>query len=160
MSGLNDTISYECPKCKTANVPKGKALTVRAHVSKLRNLFCPHSSITDKFKEPKEPAIPIGSRGVIDGKTYEVLGYLLKKDKRYKYRWSEYFLFNPNHGIAFLSEYGGNWNFLTPYANHDWLLNRSSFRIQKRLAEHSSFIRSTTHRYCLRKVNSSTISSR
>jgi len=125
MSGPGKTISYECPKCKTVNVPKGKALTVALTCSQCGVYFCPHSNIIDQFKEKKEPAIPIGSRGIINGKTYEVLGYVLKKEKRHQYRWNEYFLFSPYHGIAFLSEYGGSWNFLTPYPHHSWVLSRT-----------------------------------
>ncbi|MEI9918582.1 MAG: DUF4178 domain-containing protein [Bacteroidota bacterium] len=110
------------------NVPKGKALTVALTCKSCGVYFCPHSNINDKFSEKRDPAIPIGSRGTFEGKTYEVLGYVLKLEKKHRYKWSEYFLFSPYHGIAFLSEYGGNWNFLTPYANHLWLSDRKALQ--------------------------------
>lgn len=123
MTGSNKLFDYTCPKCKASNTPKGQALTVAMTCQSCGVYFCVHSNINDKFKSGFVPAIPIGSRGVLDGKTYEVYGFAVKKEKKYRYQFREYFLFNPYHGIAFLAEFDGHWNFLKPYTNHPWSLD-------------------------------------
>ncbi|HTJ50862.1 MAG TPA: DUF4178 domain-containing protein [Cyclobacteriaceae bacterium] len=67
-----------------------------------------------KFENTYPQALPLGAKGKIDGTVYEVMGFLVKKEKRYKYTWREYMLFNPYLGYAFLSEYDGHWNFIWP----------------------------------------------
>ncbi|HZY81954.1 MAG TPA: DUF4178 domain-containing protein [Cyclobacteriaceae bacterium] len=84
--------------------------------------FVVHSNINDTFKSKYEPVIPVGTKGIFDGKTYEVMGFSVKREKKYRYLFREYFLFSPYHGIAFLAEFDGHWNFLKPYANHPWSL--------------------------------------
>ncbi|EOA11040.1 PF13785 domain protein, partial [Porphyromonas gingivalis JCVI SC001] len=57
--------------------------------------------------------IPLGSTGKINDIDYEVIGYVRKEEQNeYKSQWSEYTLFNPQHGFAFLSEYQGHWIYL------------------------------------------------
>lgn len=141
MAGNDKPITHSCPRCHAANTPKGKALTVAMTCTGCGTYFCVHSTINDKFKNVHPPAIPLGSRGVFDGKTYEVYGFSVKREKKHRYNFREYFLFNPYHGIAFLSEYDGHWNFLKPYTNHPWSLeytdedpfvNGSTFRLYAR----------------------------
>lgn len=118
MTGRSKIIAYKCPKCGTENIPRGKALTVALTCKACNLYFCPESGAQDTFTEKYEGSFVIGSKATIDGKTYELLGYTRKKERKYRYQWTEYFLFSPYHGIAFLSESEGNWNFLTPYAHH------------------------------------------
>ncbi|MBA4056442.1 MAG: hypothetical protein C0490_17130, partial [Marivirga sp.] len=66
------------------------------------------------FGSKHEQALPVGSRGRIDRTLYEVMGFVVKKETKYKYLWREYLLFNPYMGYAFLSEYNGHWNFIWP----------------------------------------------
>ncbi|WP_165824133.1 DUF4178 domain-containing protein [Pseudochryseolinea flava] len=66
------------------------------------------------FNHKEEPVLPIGLKGRIDNVVYEVMGFVVKKERRYKYSWNEYLLFNPFHGYAFLSTYDGHWNFIWP----------------------------------------------
>ena len=57
--------------------------------------------------------LPIGGSGVIGGVSYEVIGYARKEEQNsYHSQWTEYTLFNPQQGYAFLSEYEGNWIFV------------------------------------------------
>ncbi|UKJ06485.1 DUF4178 domain-containing protein [Solitalea lacus] len=58
------------------------------------------------------PAIPIGTKGEINGYTFVVAAYMVKKESGNEYRWREYLLINENKGYAFLSEYDGHWNFI------------------------------------------------
>ncbi len=116
--GNEVVIQHSCPKCKHVTTPKGKALTLSLTCEKCGVYYCVHTNANDQFLTKFIPALAIRSRGKIKGVLYEVMGFAVKREKKYEYQWREYFLFNPNVGIAFLSEYDGNWNFLKPYSKH------------------------------------------
>src|SRR5882762_2097525 len=114
MSGSNYTLT--CPKCQAVNAARGKAMTLAMTCSSCSAYF--RVGNWDKnimsFHSPYEPALPLGARGKIDGVVYEVMGFTVKKEQKYKYHWREYLLFNPFQGYAFLSEYDGHWNIIWP----------------------------------------------
>lgn len=59
------------------------------------------------------PNITIGSRGTVRGIDYEVIGFALKEENNeWQSRWTEYTLYNPVYGFAFLSEYNGHWMYV------------------------------------------------
>ncbi|HRG88934.1 MAG TPA: DUF4178 domain-containing protein [Chitinophagales bacterium] len=70
--------------------------------------------IDKKGKVNYAPAIPLGTTGNIDGNDYTIIAFIAKTETRYNYLWTEYILFNPIKGYAFLSEYQGHWMWLTP----------------------------------------------
>jgi len=116
MSGTNNIIN--CPACNTSLTLRGKALT--------RALTCKHcgvyfrtgswNMVRKKFQLPYtfEPVLPIGAKGEIEGFIYEVMGVVIKQERKYKYSWREYLIFNRHRGYAFLSEYDGHWNMVWP----------------------------------------------
>jgi Domain of unknown function (DUF4178) len=117
---------YRCPECEHTNTPKGKALTVAMSCQKCGQYFRVHTGYHDKFLVSFTPAIPLGTKGRINNVLYEVMGFAVKRERKYRYSWREYLLFNPEHGIAFLSEADGNWNFLKPYPKHPWSVSQTS----------------------------------
>jgi hypothetical protein len=114
MSGVNNTIN--CPNCRTPHTLRGKALTRAMACTKCRIYFRTGSWNPDRttFNKVVEPALPIGSKGEIDGYVYEVMGFVVKQERKYKYSWREYLIFNRHQGYAFLSEYDGHWNMVWP----------------------------------------------
>lgn len=56
----------------------------------------------------KTPQIPLGTRAVLKGKTWEVVGYQERTDE--EVAWAEYLLFNPYEGYAFLVDDGRRFN--------------------------------------------------
>lgn len=109
-------LSTTCPKCGQVNVPRGKSQTL-AMVCTGCGTYFNFGKWNDEqivFNEKDTAAIPIGSKGKIDGTVYEVMGFVLKCDRKYRHKWREYFLFSPYEGIAFLSEYDGHWTFVWP----------------------------------------------
>lgn len=75
----------------------------------------PLDKSTFSVKLPPEAValdIPIGTTGIINGILYQVIAYVNKNECRTLYYWDEYTLFNPIHGIAYLSQYDGHWTFL------------------------------------------------
>lgn len=113
MSGSDFTIN--CVHCSAVVVLRGKAMTIAVTCPSCKKYF--RVSQGDEiitFNQKVVPLIPIGSKAVIDGAKYEVMGFVVKKENKYKYQWREYLLFNPAMGYAFLSEYDGHWNFIWP----------------------------------------------
>lgn len=67
----------------------------------------------DAGKLEDGPGIPLGSKGMLRGVEYEVIGFAVKQENStYASRWREYTLYHPAQGFAFLSEYDGHWIFL------------------------------------------------
>lgn len=73
-----------------------------------------------KFKSGSKarPVIPLGSKGRLQGVLYAVVGFARYKELNKPYYWTEYVLFNPVQGYAFLAEFEGHWNFLRFIADH------------------------------------------
>lgn len=70
--------------------------------------------------------IPYASSGEIDGIRYEVIGYAQKQEKTPdKAIWTEYTLFNPHEGFAFLSVYAGHWIYVREAGDSPILTNAS-----------------------------------
>ena len=67
------------------------------------------------------PLIPLGTRGTLDGVVWEVVGYQERTDS--EVLWSEYLLFNPYQGYAFLADDGRRFSLgklLTVLPDADW----------------------------------------
>jgi Domain of unknown function (DUF4178) len=125
MSGSETIFQYHCTECGHVNTAKGKALTLAMTCKKCGLYFYTHSQLNFKFVNEYSPIIPIGARGTISGASYEVMAFTVKREKKYKYHWHEYALFNPYQGVAFLTQSDGNWNFLKPYAKHPWSFGKT-----------------------------------
>lgn len=107
--------SFKCPAC-------GGIVTIRA-VGHSINAVCSHcSSVVDvandnyrivekAHKLTRHTLLEIGTKGVLFGVTWEVVGYVEKDDGSAAYRWDEYLLYNPYHGFRFLMQARGHWNF-------------------------------------------------
>lgn len=59
------------------------------------------------------PRIELGSRGELFGKTWEVIGFLIRTDKASAFCWEEYLLFNPYYGYRWLTYNNYHWSFVT-----------------------------------------------
>lgn len=58
------------------------------------------------------PRLPLGSKGQLDGKPVEVIGFLVKQCKvdGIAYDWREYLLAGEHGSYRWLTEYNGHWN--------------------------------------------------
>ena len=77
---------------------------------------------------PKEAVrLPLGSKGMLKGISYEVIGYAEKEElNAFHSQWREYTLYNPNEGFAFLSEYDGHWIYVKESCNAPVLRNKDT----------------------------------
>jgi Domain of unknown function (DUF4178) len=115
MSGSN--VIAVCPNCKASKTLRGKAFTIALTCDNCNAYYVRgewRNNETTNFNLSHDPVLPVGAIGRIDDTPYEVMGFVVKKEQRYKYTWREYLLFNPFKGYAFLSEYDGHWNFIWP----------------------------------------------
>jgi len=60
------------------------------------------------------PLLDLGLRGELKGRTWEVIGFMVRSDCVSRYHWEEYLLFNPYYGYRWLTQDKGHWNFVTP----------------------------------------------
>jgi hypothetical protein len=70
----------------------------------------------ERRMERIKPLLPMGTRGVLRGVQWEVIGFL-RRYTSYEgvdYEWSEYLLWNPYEGFRWLSEYNGHFTFIAP----------------------------------------------
>lgn len=68
--------------------------------------------ILTKFyeKAKRDPRIPLGARGKLQGREWEVIGFIVRRDVKWGVQWEEYLLFNPYYGYRWLLENQGHWN--------------------------------------------------
>jgi hypothetical protein len=121
MSGPNgNSVTLACPRCETVITPRGKAMTRALVCTSCKGYVLVGSKERPKqeYKSEEPQVLALGSKGKVDGVNYEVIGFVIKRERVYRYKWNEYLLFNPYHGYAFLSEYNGHWNFIWPI-EHD-----------------------------------------
>jgi hypothetical protein len=121
--------TFNCPSCG-ADVKisiQGQSLTVVCNsCSSLIDTFNDNYQVIQKNlnKISRKLIIPLGTKGELNGKQWEVTGYVEKRDG--EYIWSEYLLFNPFYGYRWLTEIEGHWTLYAP------IKYRSSIRIQHR----------------------------
>lgn len=104
-----------CPQC-------GAPITLRASGSTV-SAVCPAcASVLDVDGDEtlrlvaaaqartRTPSIPVGTRGVLDGTAWEVVGYQVRSVQAGAFPWEEFLLFNPYAGFRFLLQDAGAWS--------------------------------------------------
>jgi hypothetical protein len=117
-AGTPQVRSLNCPGCGASLTVRsfGHAVTVVcASCHSILDAQDPRLKVLEKFQAAEgedPPRIPLGSRGVIRGTAYEVIGFERRtiRVEGIPYSWHEYVLFNPFKGFRYLTEYNGHWN--------------------------------------------------
>lgn len=62
--------------------------------------------------EQLQPLLPLGSKGTLDDRPVEVIGFLVRQSRQegISYQWSEYLLAGQHGTYRWLTEYNGHWN--------------------------------------------------
>lgn len=63
-----------------------------------------------------KPILPIGTRGMLRGEPWEVIGYMKRRDRWC--HWEEFLLFNPWLGFRYLVTYQGHWSLVRILPGH------------------------------------------
>ena len=70
------------------------------------------TNVLRTFYEPdrEPPSFPIGTKGIVDGKEYILVGYITKKEEDEEVYWTEYAFYTPGEDwYLMLAEYDGHW---------------------------------------------------
>ena len=106
--------TFHCPACGGSITLKAVGVTINAVCS-----YC--SSIIDVANEnyrlilkanvlTRKTLLEIGRKGMLSGKTWEVVGYMEKTTASGNYCWDEYLLYNPYYGFRFLVQAYAHWS--------------------------------------------------
>ena len=100
--------AVDCPNCGgTVNI-RAQGITVSVictHCGSTLDATGPDLAVIGRANQALQtPEIPLGTRGVIRGRTWEAVGYMERTDEEVS--WAEYLLFNPYDGYAFLVDDG------------------------------------------------------
>ncbi len=108
--------ALQCPKC-------GAAITIRA-VQQTQTVVCAschavldacdqqlHVVQEYQARMDFEPQLPLGRRGMLHAREYEVTGFQVRsvRTEEQDAFWREYTLWNPYQGYRYLTEYDGHW---------------------------------------------------
>lgn len=109
-----------CPNCGGRIELRGFAHTRTAvclQCCTVLDASTPGLKILQRFDERMRvrPLIPLGTRGQLAGKKWEVIGFQVRTIQvdGAPYSWHEYLLFNPYAGFRYLTHYDGHWNFVS-----------------------------------------------
>lgn len=109
--------AFACPNCGASITmqAQGWSVTVACGTcGSVLDALHPTLRVLQKHAEriPFMPKIPLGTRGMIRGRTCVVIGCqrVTITVEGVGYSWTEYVCFNPYHGFVYLSEYQGHWN--------------------------------------------------
>jgi hypothetical protein len=100
--------ALSCPNCGGIVNVRAQGLTVSVlceHCGSTLDATSPDLQVIARANEAlKTPQIPLGTRGTLNGRVWEVVGYMERTDE--EIGWAEYLLFNPYEGYSFLVDDG------------------------------------------------------
>lgn len=124
--------TFSCPSCGGSLEIKAPGHTIEVacqYCGSIIDVNTPEYKAIYKQKNARQPSIPLGTRGVLDGAEWEVIGMMIKKDEQWKFEWEELLLYNPRLGFRWLSQSDGHWLLVAPiHAQFD--LDHSHMHLQ------------------------------
>lgn len=126
---------FACPVCGASVTIRCPGNTLSAVCDSCFSVLDTHDEnvaiLTRYFAKAKlhVSKIEFGTRGVLKGRKWECIGFVVRKDCASSFMWEEYLLFNPYYGYRWLTLSKGHWSFVTttkskprvgfPYAHLD-----------------------------------------
>ena len=116
---------FRCPSCGAPMQARSREIlavgcvSCGAVVSTADQNFKLLSKALGTRDEKYVPRIPLGSKGVLEGKPVEVIGFLVKESRvdGIAYDWREYLLAGESGTYRWLTEYNGHWNIADVLSN-------------------------------------------
>ncbi|MEZ6189034.1 MAG: DUF4178 domain-containing protein [Planctomycetota bacterium] len=81
---------------------------------------------TVERKHQVTPRFPLGTRGKLDGVTWEVIGWQRRKVMGWPASWEEHVCFNPYEGVRYLLYSDGHWAWVTPLPGRPAVFGRKA----------------------------------
>ncbi len=109
---------FRCPSCGSPMSARSKEILAVGCAScgaVVDTADANHKLLSKALSQRDErysPRIPLGSKGTLEGKPVEVIGFLVKQTtiEGIAYDWREYLLAGDNATYRWLTEYNGHWN--------------------------------------------------
>jgi hypothetical protein len=107
--------SFSCPACGASVTVKYAGFSMSATCDSCHSVIDTSNNnyaiLSRYFAKTKQynPVIPLGTRGKLENKTWEVIGYMVRCDASSLWYWFEYLLFNPYYGYRWLVSDQGHW---------------------------------------------------
>ena len=116
---------FRCPSCGAPMQARSKdilavgCVTCGAVVDTADRNYKLLSQALGMRDEKYTPRLPLGSKGTLEGKPVEVIGFLVRQSKSdgIAYDWREYLLAGENGTYRWLTEYNGHWNVVDVLSN-------------------------------------------
>lgn len=89
-----------------------------------------------------QPLFEIGSKATFEGKSWVLIGFMVRIAQEWDFQWEEYLLFNPYYGFRFLANAGGHWSWIRMVQDMP-LSQQTSYRINYRKQHFRKMIEST-----------------
>ncbi len=117
---------FRCPSCGSPMQARSKEILAVgcASCGAVVDTADTNYQLLSKALGPRDekfvPRLPVGSRGSLEGKPVEVIGFLVKECKvdGVAYAWREYLLAAGNATYRWLTEYDGHWNVADVLSKH------------------------------------------
>ncbi|MBI3775214.1 MAG: DUF4178 domain-containing protein [Gammaproteobacteria bacterium] len=107
---------FDCPACGGSIKLNAVGHSIRAiciHCGSLIDTSNEHLRLIQRMHEKLRPSVlQLGTYGTLQGKRWQVIGWIEKQDSASRVSWDEYLLFNPFYGFRFLVEAQGHWTLL------------------------------------------------
>jgi hypothetical protein len=115
VEGLARTLT--CGNCGAAVVLRAQGLSLTAVCGACKSLLDAAEPTLARLADAHAaqtvtPRLPIGSFGKLDGREWQVIGFLQRSTLEGDASWREYLLFVPLVGFAWLTEESGHWHFV------------------------------------------------
>jgi len=116
---------FRCPSCgspmqaRSAQILAVGCVSCGAVVDTADQNYKVLSKALGNRDEKYTPRLPLGSKGRLEDKPVEVIGFLVKRTKvdGIAYDWSEYLLASEHGTYRWLTEYNGHWNVVDVLSN-------------------------------------------
>ena len=117
---------FRCPACGSPMQARSKDIVAvgcsscGAVVDTSTTNFKLLSKALGQRDERHLPRIPLGSKGKLDGRDVEVIGFMVREStcEGVSYAWGEYLLAAGQGTYRWLTEYDGHWNVVDVLSNH------------------------------------------
>lgn len=114
---LGGVKAFNCRSCggQVNLLAPGQTLSATCrHCGAIADLTDENFAVISKHREKmsRQPLIDIGTKVNLEGKTWQVVGYMFRLVREFDFYWEEYLLFNPYHGFRFLACAYGHWSWI------------------------------------------------
>lgn len=131
----NQSAAMNCPQCGAPVKLRAEGQTMAAVCGSCASILdasTPNLQAIGQVAKDTlklKPLLPIGTRGILKGETWEIIGFMRRRDRWCS--WDEFLLFNPWLGFRFLVTFKGHWSLVRILPGHytNQTLNGETYKL-------------------------------